>query len=100
MRVLDLGFHISFTGNVTYKKSTLSEVVALVPDDRLLLETDAPFMAPMPMRGRRNEPAYLPAIASRIAELRGQTVEHVAAVTTENARALFALGNETQEGER
>jgi TatD DNase family protein len=90
-RVLELGFHISFTGNVTYKKSTLGEVVAMVPDDRLLLETDAPFMAPTPFRGKRNEPAYLATIAARIAELRGQTTEHVADATTRNAKRLFAL---------
>jgi TatD DNase family protein len=90
-RVLELGFHISFTGNVTYKKSTLADAVAAVPDDRLLLETDAPFMAPTPWRGKRNEPAYLALIAARIAELRGHTADHVAGITTRNAIALFSL---------
>ncbi len=92
-RVLDVGFHISFTGNVTYKKSTLDEALALVPDSRLLMETDAPFMSPVPYRGKRNEPANIPLIAERFASTRGQTVEHVAAITTANARALFRLGH-------
>ena len=91
-RVLDAGFHLSFTGNVTYKKSTLGDAVAVVPDDRLLVETDAPFMAPAPFRGKRNEPARIPLIARRFAELRGQDLAHVAACTTANAVALFRLG--------
>lgn len=95
-RVLDLGFHISFTGNVTYKKSTLGEAVASIPDDRLLLETDAPFMAPTPFRGKRNEPSYLPAIVLKIAELRGQTPEHICHITTQNAIGLFHLKENPQ----
>jgi TatD DNase family protein len=91
LRVLETGFHISFTGNVTFKKSTLDPVLSLVPDNRLLLETDAPFMAPVPFRGKRNEPAYLPRIARTFAEVRHQSVEHVAAVTTLNAMTLFSF---------
>ncbi len=90
-RVLDLGFHISFTGNVTFKKVDLDEVIRLVPDDRLLLETDAPFMTPVPFRGKRNEPMHIPRIAAYIAGVRGCSVEHLAAVTTANARRLFRL---------
>ncbi|MDX9758892.1 MAG: TatD family hydrolase [Bacteroidota bacterium] len=89
--VLDAGFHISFTGNVTFKKSVLDPVLSFVPDDRLLMETDAPFMTPVPHRGTRNEPAMLPLIAQRFAEARGQTVAHVAAITTHNAERLFGL---------
>ncbi|MBI5646991.1 MAG: TatD family hydrolase [Ignavibacteriae bacterium] len=95
-RVLALGFHISFTGNVTYKKSTLSDVLARVPDDRILLETDAPFMAPVPHRGTRNEPERIPLIAAKFAELRGCSLAHVAEVTTRNAVELFRLPDLTQ----
>lgn len=92
-RVLEAGFHISFTGNVTYKKSKLDEVLAVVPDHRLLMETDAPFMSPVPYRGKRNEPANIPLIAERFASARGQSVEHIAEITTANARVLFRLGH-------
>jgi TatD DNase family protein len=90
-RVLELGFHISFTGNVTYRNSPLAAVAAMVPDDRLLLETDAPFMAPVPHRGKRNEPAYLALVAAHLAALRGQDAATLAANTTRNAVALFRL---------
>lgn len=90
-RVLEAGFHVSFTGNVTFKKSRLDPVLSLVPDDRLLIETDAPFMTPVPWRGKRNEPSYIPGIAERYAAVRHQTVEHVAAITSTNARQFFAL---------
>ena len=90
-RVLDIGFHISFTGNVTFKKSTLDEVLALVPDDRLLIETDSPFMSPMPFRGKRNEPMRIPLIAERFATARGQSIEHIAEVTTGNALELYGF---------
>ena len=89
--VLQLGFHISFTGNVTYKKSRLDEVLKLIPDDRLLIETDAPFMSPSPFRGTRNTPAHIPLIAERFALARQQTVEHIAECTTRNARALYHI---------
>lgn len=89
--VLDAGFHISFTGNVTFKKSVLDPVLSAVPDDRLLMETDAPFMTPVPHRGTRNEPSMLPLIARRFAEARHQTVSHIAAITTRNAELLFNL---------
>ncbi len=90
-RVLDIGFHISFTGNVTFKKSTLDEVLALVPDNRLLIETDSPFMSPMPFRGKRNEPMRIPLIAERFAVARGQSVAHIAEVTTTNAIELYGF---------
>jgi len=91
LRVLDAGFHLSFTGNVTFKKSMLDPLLSLVPDDRLLIETDAPFMTPVPLRGKRNEPANIPTIAARFAAARHQSLAHVAAITTRNAETLFSL---------
>ena len=78
-------------GVVTFKKASLAEVVRKVPLDRLLLETDAPYLTPVPYRGTRNESAYIPLIAARVAELKGVDLEEVAAVTTRNAKALFRL---------
>jgi len=90
--VLDLGFHIGIDGPVTYSKAKdLHEVARRVPLDRLLLETDGPFLTPHPHRGHRNEPAYIPLIAQRIAALKDVPVELVASVTTGNAAALFGL---------
>lgn len=91
-KVLDRDFHISFTGNLTYKKSSLPEISKAVPIDRLLLETDCPFMAPVPMRGKRNEPAYVKFIAEKHAEIRGLSVEEVCRATTANAHELFGIG--------
>lgn len=96
--VLDAGFHISFTGNVTFKKSVLDPVLSYVPDDRLLIETDAPFMAPVPHRGKRNEPAMIPLIAARFADARHQSVAHVAEITTRNAEHLFTLDRKNGHG--
>ena len=88
---LDLGFHISFTGNITYKKSHLPEVVAFIPLERLMLETDAPFLAPVPHRGKRCEPSMVKEIAEKIAEIKNVDFETVARVTTETATELFSL---------
>ncbi len=90
--VLALGFYISVPGVVTFKSAlALGEAVRAVPLERLLLETDAPFLAPMPWRGKRNEPGFLPYIAARVAELKGCKIEDVARHTTANARQLFRL---------
>jgi len=88
---LDLGMHISFTGNITYKNFRRLEVVRFVPLDRLLLETDSPFLPPVPHRGKRNEPAFLPLIAEKIAEIHKIPLEQVSRKTTENAVQLFQL---------
>lgn len=91
-RFLDLGMHISLSGVVTFKKAIeVHEVAKAVPLDRLLIETDSPYLAPMPNRGKRNEPAYVKYVAERIAELRGVPVEEIAAATTKNANRLFRL---------
>ncbi len=87
---LDLGLSISFAGNVTFPNAAaLRELVPLVPDERLLIETDAPFLAPQPVRGKPNEPAYVAHTAAFLAQQRGTTVEALGALTTRNAEHLF-----------
>jgi TatD DNase family protein len=89
---LDLGLHLSFAGMLTYKTAAdLREAARLVPPDRLLVETDSPYLAPVPVRGKRNEPAFVAHTAACLAGLVGLTVEELAAVTTRNARELFGL---------
>ena len=83
------GFYLGIGGVVTYKKSTLPDVLKCVPLERVVLETDSPYLAPVPRRGKRNESAYVPYIADFLAALYGCSVEQVAAVTTANARKLF-----------
>ncbi|MEO1133605.1 MAG: TatD family hydrolase [Cyanobacteria bacterium J06639_1] len=87
---VDLGFYISFSGIVTFKNAkTVKESAAIVPSDRLLVETDCPFLAPVPYRGKRNEPARVAHVAEYLAELRGISVADLARQTTANARSLF-----------
>lgn len=91
-RLLDRGFYISFSGIVTFKKSAeLQEVAKMVPLDRMLIETDAPYLAPQSRRGKRNESSYLPEIAAFIANLKGIAVEEVISATKANTKALFNL---------
>jgi TatD DNase family protein len=92
-RFLDLGLFISFSGNVTFPKATDTHACAQqVPADRFLVETDCPFLAPVPRRGKRNEPAYVAAVAQRVAELRGESLVEVARQSTANACTLFGPG--------
>ncbi|KQM75512.1 TatD family hydrolase [Xylophilus sp. Leaf220] len=87
---LDLGFYISFSGIVTFKNAQhLRDVAAFVPLDRLLIETDSPYLAPVPYRGKPNNPSYVPFVARQIAEVRGMPVEAVAAATSRNFERLF-----------
>ena len=89
---LDLGAHVSFAGNVSYSKSDqLREAVRYVPDDRLLVETDSPFLTPMPHRGERNEPRHLAFVGLAAAQARGVSVHLLAEQTTQNARRIFGL---------
>lgn len=90
-RALEMGFHLGIGGVVTFKNATMAEVAKTAPLDRLLLETDAPYLAPVPHRGQRNEPSYIPIIAQRIADLRGISLDEVAAVTTDSAQNLFRI---------
>ncbi|GBE29930.1 putative deoxyribonuclease YcfH [bacterium BMS3Bbin04] len=89
--VLDRGFHISFTGNITYKKSDRPEVAKLVPLNRMMLETDSPFLAPVPKRGKTNEPTNIPYIAAAIAKAHGVDIDTVASETTKTAVKFFNL---------
>jgi len=87
---LELGLFLSFTGILTFKNATgLRAVAKAVPLERILLETDCPYLAPVPHRGQRNEPAYIPLIAATLAEVKGVPVEEIARVTTANAERLF-----------
>ncbi|MGH9518305.1 MAG: TatD family hydrolase, partial [Terriglobales bacterium] len=89
-RIMDLGWYLSFSGMLTFAKAEgLRAVAAWAPQDRILIETDAPFLAPVPHRGRRNEPGYVTATAARLAELRGWTVEQTGRITRENFFRLF-----------
>jgi len=91
-RCLDLGLLISLAGPVTYPNArALPEVARFVPGDRLVVETDCPFLPPQGYRGKRNEPAYLSITAARVAELRGETIDALAARTTANACALLGI---------
>ena len=89
-RSLAAGFYLSFAGNVTYPKSTtIQAVAASAPADRILVETDAPFLAPIPLRGQTNEPAFVAHTARFVADLRGITTDQLAALTTSNFGTLF-----------
>lgn len=90
-QALDMGFYISISGIVTFKTAEdLRATVRMVPLDRLLIETDAPYLAPIPFRGKRNEPALISHTAARLAELKGVSVSELANATTENFRRLFS----------
>ncbi|MFH1029026.1 MAG: TatD family hydrolase [Pseudomonadota bacterium] len=99
-KCLDLGFAISVPGTVTFDKAEeLRRVVQYVPLECLLLETDAPYLAPQPHRGKRNEPAYVANTAAKIAELKGLSYQEIACRTTENAKLLFGLNGREQAGD-
>ena len=91
---LDAGWHVSFSGIVTFRKWTDEALLRLVPDDRLLVESDSPYLAPVPHRGRRNEPAWVSETVARLAAVRGTAAAALGAVTGENARRLFRLAIE------
>jgi TatD DNase family protein len=91
-RAMELGFYISFAGNLTYPKAQpLRDVATQVPLDSLLVETDAPFLAPIPNRGKRNEPAWVADTAAVLAEFKGVSSEEIASITTKNFERLFGL---------
>ena len=89
-RALDIGFYISLSGIVTFKNAIqLQDVARKLPLDRILIETDAPYLAPVPKRGKTNKPAYVKHVAEFIAQLRGETVKTIASVTSDNFNRLF-----------
>ncbi|MDR1488238.1 MAG: TatD family hydrolase [Holosporales bacterium] len=91
-KILDMGFYLSFTGIITFKNAeSLREVLRYIPLDRLLIETDAPYLAPQPHRGEINEPAYVRIVAERAAKEKGVTVEELADITTCNFKKLFKI---------
>lgn len=84
-------WYVGIGGVLTYKKASIAETVKEIPLERILLETDSPYLTPVPYRGKRNESSYIPVIASRLAELTGRSIEEIAAQTTENAIKLFRI---------
>src|SRR5271163_603631 len=95
-RALDMGFMISVAGNITFPKAQpIRDAAQIAPVDRMLIETDSPYLAPIPHRGQRNEPAFVKEVARQIAELRGTTIEEIAAQTTQNFYKFFGLAPET-----
>ena len=100
-KAMELGFYLSISGPVTYQNAgRLSGIVQALPLDRLLVETDCPFLAPHPHRGRRNEPAYVRLVAGRIADLKGISLEELAEATTANAQRLFGFESLGSKGKK
>ncbi|MBK7409024.1 MAG: TatD family hydrolase [Saprospirales bacterium] len=87
--IMDLGFYMGIGGVLTFKNAGLDKVLETVPLERLVLETDAPYLAPMPYRGKRNESAYIPLVGARLADVKRVSIEEVAKITTENAQKIF-----------
>ena len=88
---LELGFHLGLGGVTTYKNCGVKDYLPTLPLDRIVLETDAPYLAPVPCRGKRNEPAFLVHTAQKIAEILGMDLDELAAITTSNVKQLFNL---------
>ncbi len=96
-RIIDLGFLLGIGGVLTYKKSHLPEVIRDIPIEFLVLETDAPFLPPVPYRGKRNESAYIPLIGEKIAEIKKMKIHEIARITTETAERLFKIVREENQ---
>lgn len=91
-QIINLGLHISFSGMLTYQANEhIRQVAKIAPSDKILVETDSPFLPPHPMRGQRNEPANVKIVAEALAELRGVSLDEISSLTTANARRLFSL---------
>ena len=90
-RMVEMGLHISFTGNITFKNAKYDDVIAAIPMERILLETDSPFLTPHPHRGKRNDPSYIPLIAEKISDIKKIPVDVVRHLATENTIRLFNL---------
>ena len=93
-QLVDLGWYIGFTGVLTFKNARKAiETAASIPLERIVLETDCPYMAPEPFRGKRNDPGYIYRMAEKLAEIRGLSVDEVQAITTENGKRLYRIGD-------
>ena len=90
-KLIEMGFYISFSGNLTFKNSHLPGVAKKLPLDRLLVETDSPFLSPVPFRGKTNEPGRTRYVAEKLAEIFNSDIDHIASITTANAKKLFNL---------
>ncbi len=91
---MELGFMISISGIVTFRNAdTLRKIAKNIPDDRLLIETDSPYLAPVPHRGKQNQPVYVQHVAETLAEIRNTSVEHIAEISRNNFYSLFNLPN-------
>ncbi|HEX6809536.1 MAG TPA: TatD family hydrolase [Gemmatimonadaceae bacterium] len=95
---IDRGWYVSFSGIITFKKFDDDALLALVPPNRLLVESDAPYLAPVPYRGKRNEPAWVPLTLARLSRARHADLEELTAATVENARRLFGLASSSPAG--
>ena len=91
MKIIEMGFYLGIGGVITFKNSTLFEVIKKIDLKHIVLETDAPYLAPHPMRGKRNEPKFLPLIAEKIAEIKEITIHEVSEITNENIERLFSI---------
>ncbi|MBI5213537.1 MAG: YchF/TatD family DNA exonuclease [Nitrospirae bacterium] len=99
-KAMEMGLYISFAGTITFKKALqIQEIAKVIPDEYLLIETDAPYLAPEPFRGKRNEPAFVKHTAEFIAKLRGVSLEDIDRITTLNAKRLFGIGGMPERGE-
>ncbi|MCO6495441.1 MAG: TatD family hydrolase [Bacteroidetes bacterium] len=90
-KIIDLGFYLGIGGVLTYKKSGLDEVLKILDLNRIVLETDSPYLAPVPMRGKRNESSFIRHVAEKLAEIKGVTVEDIGEITSQNACKLFGV---------
>jgi TatD DNase family protein len=90
-QIIDLGFYLGIGGVLTFKNAGLDKVMADIDLDHIVLETDAPYLAPVPFRGKRNEPAYISYVAQKLADIKSKTIEEIAVITTANAQELFGL---------
>ena len=98
---LELGLHLAFGGVMTFRTAEATrEAARITPDDRLLIETDAPYLAPIPYRGKRNEPAFMVETARRLAEVRGTTVERIGELTSANFERLVTLNKPARYTEK
>ena len=90
-RIMDMGFYMGIGGVLTYKNAGVDQVVSEIPLDYLVLETDAPYLSPVPYRGKRNQPVYIPVIANKLAQVKNEALDVIALKTTANAKKVFQL---------